>query len=38
MTTGIMCSICGSDNATQVTTSGTYCVLCYAKYQAKENK
>jgi hypothetical protein len=32
MTTGINCSICGMDNATQVTTVGTYCVACYGRY------
>jgi hypothetical protein len=32
MTTGLLCSICGQPNTTQVTTSGTYCVTCYGKY------
>ena len=30
--TGLTCSICGQTNATQVTTSGTYCVSCYGRY------
>ena len=32
MTTGITCSICGANNATQVTTAATYCVPCYGRY------
>lgn len=32
MTTGITCSICGNDNATQVTTAANYCVSCYGRY------
>ncbi len=32
MTTGLKCSICGNNNATQVTTAGTYCVSCYGRY------
>ena len=30
--TGITCSICANENATQVTTSGNYCVACYGRY------
>jgi hypothetical protein len=35
MTTGLTCSICGNNNASQVTTSATYCVACYGRYYKK---
>lgn len=38
MNTGLLCSICGSDNATQVTTAATYCVGCYERYHKNKQR